>query len=253
MQSQFNHLPKFPKSVFAESPIEGVSAKYSFISSAEIVERFLSSGFEIHRYGGVNPRNNGGPHARHFLTFANKSIPNLVDPRDPNYGGIPEVLLTNSSDGKSAVQFSVGVFAVICSNGLVVGTEYARKRFKHMNLTELDVDNLISEFINSPHKIQDDINRYANHTLTSQDMHLIACEALVLKYGSVKGDPNSLLTRRREQDKGDDAWTIYNVIQENLTQGGYKLEQRIVRRMQSHRANPLTQKLWDLFEARFFS
>jgi hypothetical protein len=46
---------------------------------------------------------------------------------------------------------------------------------------------------------------------------------------------------------------VFNVIQENLVKGGYKLERRTVRQMAAHRAINLTQKVWDIFEEEVFT
>jgi hypothetical protein len=241
-----------PKAVFAERPTESVSEKYSFISSKQIVDKFLSSGFEIAKSGGVKGRVDP-EHAKHFITFTNPKVPNLIDPRINNGVGTPEVLVINSSDGKSAVQFALGIYAFICGNGLVVGTQYSGKRFKHMNLSYNDIEAVISEFISSPQKLQDDIYRFASRQLTQEEMQKIAAYSLISKYGSVKGNVLSVLERRREADLGNDAWTVFNVIQENLVKGGYKLERRTVRQMAAHRAINLTQKVWDIFEEEVFT
>ena len=35
----------------------------------------------------------------------------------------PQILLTNSSDGKNAFTFKAGLFRLVCENGLVISTQ----------------------------------------------------------------------------------------------------------------------------------
>jgi hypothetical protein len=66
-------------------------------------------------------------------------------------------------------------------------------------------------------------------------------------------DLNELLTPTRPEDKGEDLWSVYNVVQEKLTHGmfeyGYASTKRKARKIKNFQQDiKLNTKLWELAE-----
>ena len=59
--------------------------------------------------------------------------------------------------------------------------------------------------------------------LTDEEQLILAEEALGLRYDeSAPIQADKLLTVRRNADQGSDLWTVFNRVQENTTQGGFR-------------------------------
>ena len=49
----------------------------------------------------------------------------------------PQILLTNSHDGKNSFQFQAGLYRLICSNGLVIAdTQFEAVKIRHMGILD---------------------------------------------------------------------------------------------------------------------
>ena len=57
---------------------------------------------------------------KHLVVFRNNDI--IIEGKD-NDTVYPQVLLTNSHDGKNAFTFTAGLFRLVCENGLVISTQ----------------------------------------------------------------------------------------------------------------------------------
>ena len=94
----------------ATAPSERVSSKYQFISSGQFVEDMRLNGWDL--VNTVNRTRTGlGKHAMRFRNPALKL----------NSGDFLEIVVLNSHDGTSSFQLSLGIYRLVCSNGLVVG------------------------------------------------------------------------------------------------------------------------------------
>ena len=66
--------------------------------------------------------------------------PDVVINGDDGDTVFPQVLLTNSHDGKNAFTFTAGLFRMVCANGLVVSTkEFENVKMRHMGYTFEDL------------------------------------------------------------------------------------------------------------------
>jgi hypothetical protein len=67
--------------------------------------------------------------------------------------------------------------------------------------------------------IMDEFNKLKDSNLTPQQAIAMATEAATLRFGkNHRINVDQLLNTVRDEDKGDDVWTVFNRIQENLTQ-----------------------------------
>ena len=100
--------------VFAPAAHERLSPKYTFIPSERILSGLMSAGFMPVDARQAMSRRGSALHARHILRLRRRF--ETVRLRD----SIPEIVFLNSHDGSSAYQLRMGLFRVVCTNGMIV-------------------------------------------------------------------------------------------------------------------------------------
>jgi hypothetical protein len=146
---------------------------------------------------------------------------------------IPEVLFLNSHDGTSAYQLRVGLFRVLCTNGLVVSMGiFPVWRVMHRGDVVQDVVCAALRISERFERLAAAVQRMERTMLDESERLELAAQALALRFpndapGAMQ--PSQLLVPRRAEDVGSDLWRTFNVLQENILRGG------LVRRSASNR------------------
>jgi hypothetical protein len=134
----------------------------------------------------------------------------------------PQILLTNSHDGKAAFNFRVGIFRLVCSNGLVISdADFNNVSIRHINYSFETLQTKIQEVIAKLPNLVNKINLFKQTELTEAQMADFAQKAAALR---TKQTINimDVLTPDRPQDAGNDLWVVFNRIQEKVIGGNYK-------------------------------
>ncbi len=166
--------------------------------------------------------------SKHMISFQNPDIQIKGADGDDAF---PRIILTNSHDGFNSFQFAVGIFRLVCSNGLVVADEqFADFRIRHSGYTFEELRGVVSKAVNDlPNKVEV-LNKMKQRILTDEEKMDLALKAMTIRSGKlpegtvVGYDDETLrdmLTLKRKADEGDDLWKVFNVIQEKVTQGGF--------------------------------
>lgn len=76
-----------------------------------------------------------------------------------------------------------------------------------------------------PNKIQV-LNKMQARILTPQEMRDLATKAMQIRTEKLDAEFDDsaivdILTPTRKEDEGEDLWTVFNILQEKITQGGY--------------------------------
>jgi hypothetical protein len=214
-------------SAFTETAAPTVSQKYQHIPTAQIVEDLKQLGFQPVQANEIKAKTGKG-FQKHLIRFQN---PELVTP-----DGIVELLLTNSHDARNAFQIRIGIYRFICSNGLVVpATEFENIRMRHTGYSFEDLRTMINDIIS---KIPDLVKRIATMQqteLTEQQQQELARAAANVRWKNLKAEDSvdSLLTVNRTEDSGNDLWSVFNRIQENMLRGGVEVKKRKVKSINS--------------------
>ena len=189
-----SEIAKLAPSVFASKPCDRMSDRYSFVPSASIVEQFDALGWGVTRRSSADI--------------------------------FREILVTNSSDGSSSLKLAAGLFALVCSNGLVIQSlDLGSFTQRHMNLSMDSVSEAIQSMSNLVPNIADNIDSMANLPLDAEEQFQMAQAGKVARWGAASEiDSRELLNPRRQEDIGSDLWTVFNRVQENTIRGGFKGE-----------------------------
>ena len=212
--------------VFADAPTNpDVSNKYLFVNTETIIDDLEKLGWLPVQAAQRKSRKAGGTiFSKHMVAFQNPEIKITSKDGDDAY---PRILLTNSHDGMQAFKFSVGIFRLVCSNGLVVADEqFSDFKIKHKGYTFEELRNVVRQAVEDlPNRVQV-MNDMKNRILTEDEKRKMALDAMLIRAGvkELQYDEETIddiLDPKRDEDKGDDLWRVFNVIQEKITQGDF--------------------------------
>ena len=212
--------------VFADAPTNpDVSNKYLFVNTETIIDDLEKLGWLPVQAAQRKSRKAGGTiFSKHMVAFQNPDIKITSKDGDDAY---PRILLTNSHDGMQAFKFSVGIFRLVCSNGLVVADEqFSDFKIKHKGYTFTELRNVVKQAVEDlPNRVQV-MNDMKSRILTEDEKRKMALDAMLIRAGvkELQYDEETItdiLDPKRDADKGDDLWRVFNVIQEKITQGDF--------------------------------
>jgi hypothetical protein len=204
--------------VFACSAHARTSSAYTFISSERLLAGLMQVGFVPVQVRQTHTRKASPTHARHVIRFRRRF--ETVKLRD----SITEIVLINSHDGTSAYQLRLGVFRVVCTNGLIVSVGvFPAIRIAHRGDVVEDVIRGALEMSERFGSLGEKVEQMERRLLLKNEQIRFAERALALRYPELAQsgmEPSQLLTCRRIEDAANDLWTVLNRVQENLIRGG---------------------------------
>lgn len=241
--------------IFATSPAPTIkSPKYQFTPTFEVIEHMQDMGYLLtgvkQSKSGVDLRKNWGIHITRFQhpDLYIKNSQGEVEAR-------PEVVLINSHDGTRPIQFEMGLFRLVCENGLVIkDKDMGSFRERHTKYTFSELKNLIDEKVSGLTDVVGKINLWSGVEMTDKQRFNFAVEALALRMGTDRQPEQyeimDILNPKRKADEGNTLWNTFNILQENLVKGGFQLNNRQARAIK----NPIedfniNQGLWSLADS----
>lgn len=217
-------LVRFAPSVGATSGSERTSSKYKFISTLEIVDLLREDGWfpsAVQECRALLADRKG--YQRHMIRFQHPDY--QLDRDGWTYRERVEVCLTNSHDAGSSYQFNIGVFRLICANGMIAGNTVGDIRVMHLGYNPMHVKEASKKLLQQANVIGDKIQLFKTIQLSQDESRLLSEAVVQAVYDEPEKAPihhTQLLSRRRAYDSANDLWTTTNVIQENLMKGGLR-------------------------------
>ena len=205
-------------SVFTKHGASNVSEKYSHIPTERVMDDMAALGWNVVDAKEIKARQNQG-FQKHMLIFANPEI--VINGADGDTV-FPRILLTNSHDGKNAFSFQAGLFRLVCSNGLVIADEqFGKMKIRHMGYDFEALQTLITQMVEKLPLTVESMNKFKKTQLSQEQKQQFALEALGLRFDTENKTFNmdEFLTPTRKEDKGNDLWSVFNLIQEKLVGG----------------------------------
>ena len=217
---------------FADAPTNPkVSGKYLFVNTETIVDDLDKLGWKPVQAAQRKGRGKSTIFSKHMVAFQNPDI--MIKGKDGD-DSFPRIIMTNSHDGMQAFKFSVGIFRLVCSNGLVVADEqFSDFKIKHKGYSFEELRGVVNEAVaDLPNKVEV-LNDMKQRILTQEEKSKLALDAMLIRAGIVPGSEKAkkfnyddetiidILDPKRDEDKGDDLWRVFNVIQEKITQGDF--------------------------------
>ena len=246
----FDDVRERAPAVFATSPREGMSSRYTFIQTERVLSGLGRAGFVPVEARQAHTRKTSPMHARHLIRLRRRF--ETVELKD----SVPEIVFLNSHDGTSAYQLRLGLFRVVCTNGLIVSLS-AFPAFKVSHRRDV-VDEAIAGALALAERfgtLATLVEQMQRRVLLIDEQIRFADRAMALRF-PVPADSgmaaSQLLTCRRPEDGGSDLWSTYNRVQENVLRGGLSRRSVNGRLMRTRRITSIKEDvrlngaLWDL-------
>lgn len=229
------------------------SEKYGFVSTRSVIDNLTNLGFttrsvQIQR---VNKEERKG-FQKHIVRMQHSSLmPKVGDE-------FPEIVLINSHDGGCSYRMMLGIFRLVCTNGMISGNIEDEIRFVHRKVNLDRINDGVMQMVGRAARLGDVVNRMKSRELAVPEQISFIEEAVKLRYdapetGADLSDVHQWNRRlhaissiRRYEDRGNDLWRVFNRVQENLTQGRARSG---IRRITSPTADlNVNRELWNLAE-----
>jgi hypothetical protein len=212
-----DQIRRVAPSIFAETPHESRSERYSYIPTAAVLTELCQEGFQPFMVAQTRVRcEDRRDFTKHMLRLRHASQINAAEAQ--------EIILLNAHDGTSSYQMLAGMFRFACHNGLVCGDLVADVRVPHKGDVSGDVIEGAYEVLDGFERVQQSREAMRAITLDEGEATVFARSALALRYDTAdKPAPiteSQILMPRRFEDRSPDLWSVFNRAQENLTKGG---------------------------------
>ena len=208
-----------------------VTDKYLFVNTETIVDDLDKLGWKPVSAAMRKSRGKDTIFSKHMVSFQNPDI--KITSKDGD-NAFPRIIMTNSHDGLQAFKFSVGIFRLVCSNGLVVADEkFSDFKIRHKGYTFTELRDVVAQAVKDlPNKVEV-LNKMRNKILTQDEKQKLALDAMLIRAGITPDSDKAkkfeydeetiedILDPKREADKGDSLWKVFNVVQEKITQGEF--------------------------------
>jgi hypothetical protein len=210
-------------SIFTEKAAPTVSSKFTHIPTHKVIEDMEQLGWGVVDAKQVKARKGEG-YQKHLVVFRNLDV--VINGSDGDTV-FPQILLTNSNDGKNAFTFTAGLFRMVCENGLVVSTqEFENVRIRHMGYTFEELQGQVRAMVEQLPLTVESMNKMKSIQLDENQAKELAKKALTTRFTEdqvkvMNFDLDELLKPTRDEDKGSDLWSVFNVIQEKILDGSF--------------------------------
>ena len=244
-------LKEIAPSIFTEKGSDKTSSKYTHIPTDRVIKDLELLGWGVVDAKEVNARTKDTKgYQKHLVVFRNPDIvinqmPNdiresITSPtgyrrkngtfakKNPIDTVFPQILLTNSHDGKNAFTFTAGLFRMVCENGLVISTnEFEKVAIRHMGYDFEELQKQINEMVERLPLTVESMNNMIDTKMNQKSILKFAKDMLAVRFPEdelrrITIDMDEFITPVRPEDKGDDLWSVFNVIQEKIIEGDFE-------------------------------
>jgi len=214
--------------VFADTKAEKLTDRYAQLKTADFIPIMADYGYLPTQAAQRKTRKNTNPeHSSHLLAFAK------ADDMNGSGGVRSEVLLYNSHDGSSSVRLLAGAFRFVCTNGIVAGEGF-NTRLHHTKNSINSFEDLLRSTVEKLPAVLELFEKMRSIKLDQEQKRSLAQKAVSLRWNYVdsvyeadqetgiyadKWSIADALSTKRHQDVGDDFFTVWNRIQENVLRG----------------------------------
>lgn len=182
------------------------------IETIEMVENLQKEGWNIK--GSYQNKGNSGKVNKNVIKFIH---PDLSVGSGNNVEGMANLLLTTNLNKETQINSDLGFYRVICENGLV-GRE---SEFNYNFNANSSLEEYLESLNIGSSKLLGEIDSMNHTELSKVEQEQFAREALKIRFNTNEQreiNSNQLLACSRPEDEGGALWSVFNRVQENLTQ-----------------------------------
>jgi hypothetical protein len=205
--------------IFGTKAADDVSERYTFVSTAEVLPVLRDSGFVPVN---ARQRQEAGSTGLHRVELFHRD--HLAKMQAGKMESSPRIILENSHDRTRRLSVMAGYYRLVCSNGMVVSSGLSAQLIAtHIGLDAKSIHNLIGGMAKMLDDSQAVVEQMRGRKLSPIEASMFAkfaVEARYKGYADMPIDGASVLVARRDVDKSNDLWTVFNRVQENVIKGG---------------------------------
>lgn len=252
-------IEKAAPQAYTQTPYDKTSKKYTFIPTYQIIEDMDKLGWKVCQAVSMKTEDDTqAQFGKHMIKFFNPDI--FIGDGQGGVEAYPQILIMNNHRGWGRFKFEIGVFRLVCSNGLVVkDKDMGSFVMRHLGYSFDELKQLVNDAVAALPGIVQKINLLSDRVMTAKEQTEFAKKALEVRLGEEKVftdyEIRQVLTSNRKEDDGATLWKVFNRVQEHLIRGGFEVESadkkssRKVRKITNMQKDlELNQKLWALTE-----
>lgn len=222
--------------VFSTTHADRLSARYAPLHTSDLIPVMADYGYVPTQAAQVKGRKGNAEHKKHFVAFAKRE--SLINLYDNKADMRPEIVLYNSHDGTGSVQLFAGAYRFICSNGIIAGDGY-NSRVYHSQRGMTGFEEMLRNTVEGMPKLLERIDTMRRIQMSRDDQFDLAERAARVRWDMAKltaedafdAAPHKrgsfftpktmldLVKPQRVEDEYNDAWTVFNRIQEGVIRG----------------------------------
>jgi len=219
-----SELREIAPSIFTKKGSDNTSSKYTHIPTDTVIKDLELLGWNVVDAKEVKARAQVG-YQKHLVVFRNNDV--VINGKDGDTV-YPQILLTNSHDGKNSFSFQAGLYRMICENGLVIATkQFQAMKIRHMGYDFETLQGVIKDMISKLDLTVESMNKMKETELTEEQTFDFAKQLLQHRVDSFnntfdKTAINQVLEPQRPEDTGNGLWEVFNRVQENIVEGNFQ-------------------------------
>lgn len=231
----------------------GITDRYVHVPTEKVIEDVMKLGWTPINAYRVNSRKKRSGTGRHMVKFVN------YDFMEEGKTEYPELLLTNSHDGTTAFKLDVGIFRLVCSNGMVVKSQdFGSMKVRHYGYDFETIKGAVNELVEQIPDYLKQVDDMKEQKLEREQQLEFARQAAMLRFTNTTEeaiekivDMEDILSSTRKEDDGDGLWEVFNRIQEKVVNGKFNYalgkKERKARPVKGFKSQvKLNQGLWEL-------
>ena len=215
---------------FTEKASNEVSKHYTHIPTNQVINDMRELGWGVIGAKQVAARKNATKgYQKHMIIFRHPDL--LVEGQDGD-NVWPQIIMTNSHDGKNSFTFQAGMYRLVCSNGLVIADqEFGSMKIRHMGYDFDTLRETINEMVEKLPLTVESMNKFKQTELTQPQKYDLARKALATRFKMKENqkvdqiyriDLDEFLKPVRKEDAGNDLWSVFNLVQEKVVEGDFE-------------------------------
>ena len=219
-------LKEIAPSIFTKEGSSNTSKKYTHIPTDTVIKDLELLGWGVVDAKEVKARKKSTKgYQKHLVVFRNNDV--VIKGKDGDLV-YPQILMTNSHDGKNAFSFQAGLYRMICENGLVIATkQFENYKVRHMGYDFEVLQNIIKDMISKLDLTVESMNKMKEIELNESQCFNFAKKLLTMR---VRNGYNTfddtavkkVLVPQRLEDNGFGLWEVFNRVQENIVEGNFQ-------------------------------
>lgn len=229
-----------------------VSENYGFMNTKEIVGYVKKLGYEVvkaQQTGSRNPENSA--FKKHLVRMRKVGT-------EPVLGEVfPEIVILNSHEATTSLQFMFGLYRLSCANGLIVADqEDTIVKLRHSHVNQNKVKESVEKLVTHTDTVITKMEEMKKTKMSKAKQLAFANDAMAIRFDETPSplEADQLLDARRSEDTDNNLWAVFNRVQENLIIGGLKGKTESGRQITTrpitriHKNVTINQRLWELAE-----